>query len=46
MDVIFIASTSGLAWTLLRTTLGATVGQAAFAMVTGWIMTILTFINI
>lgn len=46
MDVIFITSSSALAWVFLRTTCEATVGQAAFAMTTGFILMSMVITNI
>ena len=46
MDIIFISAAFGAAYTFLRTSCEATVGQAVFAMVTGLILVSLVVINI
>ena len=46
MDIIFISTAFGAAYTFLRTSCEATVGQAAFAMITGFILVSLVVINI
>lgn len=46
MDVIFITTTSAVAWTFLRTWCEATISQAVFAMTTGFILMAMVIVNI
>lgn len=46
MDVIFITTSTAVAWTFLRTWCDATVGQAVFAMTTGFILMAMVITNI
>ena len=46
MDIIFISAAFGAAYAFLRTSCEATVGQAAFAMITGLILVSLVVVNI
>ena len=46
MDIIFISAAFGAAYAFLRTSCEATVGQAAFAMITGLILVSLVIVNI
>lgn len=44
MDVIFIAASYGAAYAFLRTHCEATIGQACFALVLGFTITVMVFI--
>ena len=46
MDVIFITASTTAAWTFLRTTCGATIGQAAFSMVNVYLLVAMVIANI
>ena len=46
MDVIFISAAFGAAYTFLRTTCEATVGQAAFTMVSGFILVTILYMQL
>ena len=46
MDIIFISAAFGAAYAFLRTSCEATIGQAAFAMITGLILVSLVVVNI
>lgn len=46
MDVIFITTSTAVAWTFLRTWCDATVSQAVFAMTTGFILMAMVITNI